>query len=166
MRRIPLSQGRYALVDDADYHQLCIHKWRVQPERSTFYARRDIRINKRNYKVRMHRIILGLVYRDGKQTDHIDGDGLNNQRTNLRICSTAENQHNQRIRTVGSSQYKGVCWHKRDQRWRAQIKLEGTSKCLGSFDSEVEAALAYNWAAKEHYREYARLNEVAEKGDC
>lgn len=165
MKKIALSQNQYALVDDADYRRVCIHKWYADRRRYTFYAVRRIRINGTWRTLSMHRFILGLIPGDGKETDHIDDNGLNNQQANLRICTTAENQHNRRNSRGASSQYKGVSWDKTNQRWRAVLKIRGKNSYLGSFKSETEAALAYNGAAREHYGGYARLNDVARGGE-
>lgn len=96
----------------------------------------------------------------GMQVDHIDGDGLNCRRSNMRLVTPAENSQNQRRRREGySSQYKGVCRHKTG--WRASIKCNGIASYLGSYRNEEDAAEAYNVAAKELFGEFACLNEVA-----
>jgi hypothetical protein len=97
----------------------------------------------------------------GMIVDHINCDGLDNRKANLRICTQGDNMHNTRKYTKPtSSQYKGVYWKKADRRWAAQIGLGGARIALGLFRSEEAAAAAYNEAATEHYGEYARLNEI------
>jgi hypothetical protein len=104
----------------------------------------------------MHKLITGWP-----KTDHIDHDGLNNQRSNLRPATTAQNNHNQRPQRNTSSRFKGVTWHKRIGKWQAAIKVADKNRHLGVFPDEEDAARAYNAAAVEAYGEYAYLNEVA-----
>lgn len=166
MRTVPLhgkkAGGRVALVDDADYDLVMAYRWNIRetlrPGRRTYgpyaeaYARRDGRAT----KVQMHGLITGWL-----MVDHKDHDGLNNQRSNLRPATTAQNNHNQRPRIGHSSQYKGVTWHKKIRKWQATIKIGGKCRYLGVFAVEQEAARAYNAAALEAYGEYAHLNDVA-----
>lgn len=170
MRRIQLTQNKQTFVDDGDCPLLSEYKWCAHRTGKkvghTFYAERGFRINGRHHIVLMHRLILGLRAGDHRETDHIDGNGLNNQRINLRICSRSENNQNRRVLKGSSSQYRGVSWDGDRKKWRASIKWRGKQSYLGLFVLEVEAALAYNRAAREHYGEYARLNDVEEKGDC
>lgn len=161
MRIIPLTQGKVALVDDADYDWLNKHKWCAHQDSHTFYAVREIRMAKNKQATeRMHRLILGLQPGDKRLTDHKDGNGLNNQRANLRICTTMQNQQSQRNLRVSTSKYKGVFWRRDTHRWRSQIRLNKKKIYLGCFDSEVDAAKAYDVAATEHYGEFALTNEM------
>jgi hypothetical protein len=106
----------------------------------------------------MHRFILGATDRKVK-VDHKDRDGLNNQRYNLRPSTNGQNNMNSSKRSDGnSSKYKGVCWHKRYGKFQAGIKLNGRSKYLGMFTDELQAALAYDAAAREHFGEFALCN--------
>jgi len=157
MKTIPLTQGKVAIVDDRDYDWLNQFKWRAYKDYKMFYAMRSCSKGPPTIEA-MHRKVLGLIYRDGKQVDHIDGDGLNNQRNNLRICNHAQNQQNQRIQVGGTSRYKGVSWGKRNKRWIVEIRKNGATSYVGSFKDEVKAAKAYDKRAKELYREFARLN--------
>ena len=160
MKKIKLTQDKFALVDDADYGWLNQFAWYVIKSRNTFYACRDIHKDK---ILRMHRLIMGLDFGDKRQSDHINGNGLDNRRSNLRICTNQQNQFNQEPR-IGSSKYKGVHWHKRDNKWQAQIRIDSNPKHLGLYDNEEDAALAYNLAAQEHYGEYARINIIPSLG--
>lgn len=92
------------------------------------------------------------------QIDHIDGDGLNNTKQNLRICTQSENVMNQSIRSDNSSGYKGVWWDKQTNKWRAGIIISGKTVYLGRFDFLVNAARAYDFAAKELFGEFSKLN--------
>src|SRR5258706_1121991 len=124
MQTIQLTQGFVDLVDDADYERVSAQKWyaNVQP-RGVYAARTD---NRRT--VYLHRFICGVS--DPKvKVDHRNRNGLDNQRENLRDCSNGQNTMNQKKRRDGvSSKYKGVCWHKRDRKFQADIKLNGRSK--------------------------------------
>jgi len=161
MKTIELTQGYEALVDDADFEWVSAHKWcaNVDRRRGKVYAYRKTHgaHNKRK-SLYLHREILGVT--DPKvRVDHDDGNGLNNQRYNIRICSTRQNSMNQKKRRDGfSSRYKGVCWHKRDKKFYAAIKINGRSKFLGRFDSERDAAKAYDAAAREHFGDFAVCN--------
>lgn len=159
MKKISLTQNQYAIVDDVDYQWLNAYRWFAHRNRYTFYAERNIQIDGKGQKLLMHRLILGLGIGDCKQTDHIDGNGLNNQRANLRVCSKAENQHNQRPQRNVSSYYKGVTWHRNTNKWQVRIVFNGKHKYLGLFNSEMRAAEVYNRAAKNLFGEYARLNK-------
>lgn len=107
----------------------------------------------------MHRQILGLQKGDGIKSDHRNGNGLNNQRYNLRKCTTQQNGFNRTCQSH-SSQYKGASWDTKTKKWRAQIQLNENTFRLGSYETEIEAAKAYNRKAKELFGEFARLNNV------
>ena len=156
MRQIPLSQGLMTLVDDADYERLAQYRWYACKDHRKHYAKRSAG----NQKLLMHRVILGLRPGDGIQSDHRDGNGLNNQRENLRTCTNAENGRN-RVASAGlTSAYLGVSLDR--NKWRAQSKLPrskgGLKVSLGWFDSEEDAARAYDRFAIEHFGEFANPN--------
>lgn len=161
MKKIPLTQGRVTLVDDVDYEELNKQKWYAYQDRNTWYVRSNsLPVNDKKFSVLMHRVILGLQHGDKRQCDHIDGDGLNNQRSNLRVCTNSQNQHNRRQIVTGRSRFKGVAWHKQSKRWIAQIKCYPAHIYIGSFDTEEAAAKAYNEKARELHGEYAYLNDL------
>lgn len=155
MKTIPLTQGYEMLVDDEDYLFLQSFKWYAVPSGNSVYAQADS-------IGRAHRVVAqraGILI-DGQQIDHIDRNGLNNRRENLRAATAKQNRRNSRKyqRSRGtSSSYKGVSWHAARNKWQAHIKYN-KSKFLGRFDSEIEAAKAYDKAARELFGEYARLN--------
>jgi len=93
-----------------------------------------------------------------REVDHVDGNPMNNYLSNLRWATRGENQRNCKSRSGSSSKYLGITWHKRDNKWQAQIKIEGKRKHLGYFTDEVEAAKVYDAAAREHNGEFARPN--------
>jgi len=147
-------------VDDEDYLELSKFKWYAAKDKSSFYAARGARIdvNKRR-TVKMHRQILDI--KDSKViVDHIDGNGLNNQRRNIRACSAAQNAMNRGVQKNNVSGIKGVYWHKRAKKWYAFIMLDQKKIYIGSFGSKEAAANAYNERAKELHGEFSRLNKV------
>jgi hypothetical protein len=155
MKTIQLTRGKVALVDDCDYERLSMLEWCALKHPSTFYAVKSGRTATGRKMTYMHREILKPPH--NMQCDHIDGNGLDNRRCNLRICTQAENLRNGRAR-AGSSRFKGVSWHKSGQKWLAQIKDDGKTIYLGLFPDETEAARAYDAAARELFGEFARPN--------
>lgn len=165
MRLIKLTQGRFAKVDDEDYDYLNQWKWCASKRGHACYAVRAERVERGKYKaVGMHRKIMGIGIKEG--IDHIDGDGLNNQRSNLRFCTRSENNRNTRSREGSLSRFKGVSWHKGNKMWAAYIRSNKILKCLGYFHVESDAAIAYNNAAQKIHGEFARLNEVYEQAQA
>ena len=166
-REIELTQGKVALVDDADFEWLNQWKWYAFPgSRDIFYAARNVSRNesldRKHHTVRLHRQILGIT--DPRIfVDHVNHDGLDNRRENLRLATNVQNQANQRKRLAAStSKYKGVYWRSDSRKWRVQISAGEGRKYLGCFVSEDDAARAYNRAAIELSGEHAELNIIPE----
>lgn len=163
MRQIELTKGKFALVDDDDFERINAHKWYAQKNinRGVWYARRRIwhPDTKRQSLVSMHRYILNLND-PAIIVDHIDMDGLNNTKANLRVATNSQNQANRTGKKTGvTSAYKGVHWCKTKQKWVATISLgDGKSKTLGHFTDEIEAARCYDRAAINIQTEFARPN--------
>lgn len=160
MREIALGGPRakrhgIALVDDADFALVNQYQWCVSVAHSgnVTYAIRALKRDGAKTTQLMHRLIAGpgLV-------DHIDRNGLNNQRANLRPATYAQNAGNRTGVSGTSSKFKGVCWIKQSQKWRASICVSGRTLYLGEYATEQEAALAYDSAAPVHFGEFARLN--------
>jgi hypothetical protein len=156
MKQITLSQGKIAIVDDEDFERVNQFKWFAKKDENTWYARRTVRIDGKRKNIHLHTFIMNTAL--GFVVDHKNHNGLDNRKENLRLCSKSQNQHNQKLRQGGTSQYKGVCWHKNKRCYFARIVIAGKQKHLGSFTDEVEAAKAYDEAAKEHFGEFAHLN--------
>lgn len=161
MKKIDISTkshlNTFALVDDEDYEELSKYKWSFRPAKYTAYAVRSVKRNGKHTMFRMHREILGLKAGDGKITDHIDCNGLNNQKSNLRTCTNAQNSMNHRG-ISGTSQYKGVCWDTRKNKWMSVIMKDDKLRFIGYFEDEIEAAKSYDTKAKELFEEFAWLN--------
>lgn len=149
MKEIPLTQGRIALVDDEDFEMLSQYKWHCQICRRSEYAARGIK----GGKIYMHRVLFPQY----KSIDHIDGNGLNNQKANLREVNHNQNMHNRRS-FVGSSAFKGVYWNKSEKKWKVSIHFDGKRRGLGSYSDEIEAAKAYDAAAELFFGPYAKKN--------
>jgi len=157
-RRIPLTQGKYAIVDPEDYERLAGYKWFAARFERGFYALRTGKDSKgRQRNVRMHRVILGEP--KGKIIDHINHNGLDNRKSNLRICTMQQNAWNMRKQRGNcTSQYKGVTWRKDTGKWQARIICNAKKISIGYFDDEKAAAMAYDAKAKELFGEYAAPN--------
>lgn len=157
---IAITQGKVVIIDDEDYALVKPWKWqaRYNDKSKTWYAVREVRLKgKRVGLERMHREIMNA--KPSEIVDHRDHNGLNNQKDNLRKCTTPSNSRNRRI-SPHSSKYKGVYWSKKGKIWRAQICVNWKNMSLGSYSNEVEAALVYNEAAMKFFGEYALLNEI------
>lgn len=154
-KEILLTQGKVAIVDDADFEWLNQWKWMYH---YTGYAVRSTydRLTKKKGNIRMHRTILSAP--PDKDVDHIDGDGLNNQRHNLRLATPSQNLANHKRKKHNTSGYTGVSWDKKRQKWRAYIGIDGKWKYLGRFDSKLAAAKAYDQAAVAYFGPFAKLN--------
>lgn len=145
--------GRFVQVDTID-HPMLLFDWYLQRGKGTWYVWRRDHNGKKLY---LHRAIMRA--RKGERVDHINGDGLDNRRTNLRKCTNAQNMYNMR-RGRGRSTYKGVAWFTRDSCWRAYICKNGKQIHLGYHNTEREAAIAYNVAARALFGEFTRPNVI------
>lgn len=151
----PISGG-IVTISACDKERLDAYTWHISPGRTTTYARRSVWKNGKTKPLYMHRFILSA--QPGTAVDHIDGNGLNNSRSNIRLATPSQNAANQRPTRQGSSSYKGVSWDKARNKWVAQIHVNKKHIQLGRFKSEVEAAQAYDAAALNYFGEYACFN--------
>jgi len=157
MKEIPLTQGKVALVDDADFDRVNAFKWYAKFEHGKWYATRHFRLNGKRYTLRLHRLIMGLDFGDPLQVDHRDRvNTLDNRRSNLRV-TLDQNQQNVGLNCRNTSGYKGVHWNKRVEKWQARARVNNVLQHFGYFSNPELAAHAY--AAAIGYRgEFAVLN--------
>lgn len=162
MLKIALTGSVYTLIDDADLLLVSGFPWRgvrTKPGAKTLY----VHAWNNRQSLYMHRLILGCAL--GDITDHADGDGLNNQRWNLRVANANQSQDNRgKQRNGRTSQYKGVYWDKSRNRWSATIHHEKRTTALGRYAQETDAARAYDDAATDLFGSFARLNFPTENG--
>lgn len=152
MREIELSQGLVALVDDEDYLWLSQWKWTASRSTNTWYVLRKTPRPERKV-IYIHRQIMEAP--DGLEVDHRNENGLDNQRSNLRLATHSQNKQNRGPQKNNTSGHKGVTWDKQNQRWRAQIKIGSKVRYLGLFDSPEDAGEAYRSAALENQGDFA-----------
>ena len=156
-RRIPLTQGKYAIVDPEDFERLNKHKWYAARDTRTFYAHRKKRVGKKYVSIGMHREILNPP--GHLMVDHINHNGLDNRKANLRLATCAQNSYNRRqVRKNKSSKYIGVSWKQWTKKWAVIICYKRKNKIVGYFKDEIQAAKAYDKAAKKYHGEFASLN--------
>ncbi len=161
MREIKLTQGKVALVDDEDFEAVSQFKWYATvKDGRIYYACRKTTINGQRIIIHMHRLLMGLDKGCAKVIDHIDGNGLNNQKCNLRICTIQQNCQNRKSQKNNTSGYKGVSFDKQYLKWKARICAKDKRTVIGYYVNKEQAALAYNEAAKKHYGEFASLNQI------
>ena len=143
VKEILLTQGKSALVDDADYTELSKYKWCAIKKKNAFYAmRKSPVVDGKDHSIHMHAVIAGTP--KGFETDHINGDGLDNRRENLRIVTTRQNQQNRHH--TKSSRFPGVTWDRQTSKWKSAIRINGKSHNLGRFEDENTAGIIYAMA--------------------
>jgi hypothetical protein len=152
---VTLTKGYEAIIDSEDVHLVDKFNWSLLTCRKNFYAhRREVKDGKSVY-IAMHRVILNAP--NGYEVDHIDGNGLNNLKSNLRLATSSQNKHNQRVSKANKSGIKGVVFCVHHNRWLARIGINGKNKHLGYFDSKELAAKAREKASYELHGEFARI---------
>lgn len=153
--RIPLTRGKYALIDKSSVDRISKHRWAAHKIGNTWYAARKDR-NANGKMVFMHREVMECP--NGMVVDHVNRDGLDNRLSNLRVCSHSQNIQNKKIQKNNSSGWIGVNWSRVSQKWQAGVALNGKNTHVGLFLCPIEAAIARDVAAIEVYGEYASLN--------
>ena len=156
MKLIALTKGYFAKVDDEDFEMVSGFKWQAKIGKTNVYAVRTVRAHDGFETTQsMHRLVMGVT--DSKaHVDHINHNGIDNQKNNLRIATNAQNCRNRRTPKNNSSGYKGVSFNKKDGKFFARY----ADAYLGCFDCPMEAARHYNQAAKEHGEGFELLNQV------
>lgn len=162
MKLLSLTNGGFAKVDDEDFGRVSKIEW-YRDSRGYIAA---VRGDGKGRSLLLHRLIMDPLY--GMEVDHRNHDTLDYQRENLRLCTKSQNQMNRVVSITyagkpKSSKYKGVTWHKKNRRWIAQIGVDDRRIYLGTFGTELEAALAYNKAALFYFGEFAYLNKIEEE---
>jgi len=162
MREIPLTQGKFAKVDDADYESLNQYKWCVTKDGNTHYAVRGIWMpnSKQTIPIRMHRVILKAP--KNIEVDHRNGNGLDNRRSNLRLCTSGQNTMHQKLNGNNTTGFKGVTLDRRAIRklYWARIQVNNKRISLGCYSTPEAAARVYDAAALKYHRDFALTNEM------
>ncbi len=151
---IPLTRGEEAIIDAEDVPLVEGVNWAVYGRKGKFYACRQTFRDKKKVGIIMHRLIAKAP--DHALVDHIDGNSLNNRKSNLRLATPAENTRNRKFNGGNSSGFKGVTWHKKYCKWQASIKADGINHFLGMFDDPSVAHKAYCAASAKYHGEFGR----------
>lgn len=149
---IQLTQGKVAIVDDEDFENLNKFRWYFCKR----YAVRDVRVDGKKETIYMHRLVTNAP--DHLEVDHINSDGIDNRKENLRLCTHAENSRNRGIAKNNTSKYKGVWFSKRYNRFFAETRLNGKKVYVGSFKTAEEASEAYKTKVLEIHGDFANIN--------
>ena len=159
-KRIPLTQGKEAIVSDRDYAYLRQWNWCYgkNSKNSEGYAKRAAP-RPRKATIKMHKIVAARMNLTG-EIDHRNGDKLDNRRCNLRGATGSQNRANRGAQRNNTSGFKGVCWSNWAEKWVVNIQVKGKQKHVGYFEDKHSAARAYNRAALKHYGQFAHLNHV------
>ena len=145
------------LIDDDDYEKIKDYKWNVLKKSNGIYIICTARTaDRKRHTLRMQRVIMNC--NSGMDVDHVNGNTLDNRKSNLRICTHTENMRNMSKRKNVTSVYKGVYFNKSRNKWTASIRINGTLKHLGHYKTEDQAAISYNISAVKYFGEFARPN--------
>lgn len=152
MKKIPLTQGKFAIVDDRDFQWLNKYKWWALKQSKRYYAVGWIN----GKRITMHRVIIQIKHNEF--IDHKNHDGLDNRRCNLRLCSNAQNIANQQKRVNTRSKFRGITYDKSRNKWRSEIRVNQKLITIGRFEEEKDAAIARDIAALKYQGEFSVLN--------
>lgn len=166
MKEIKLTKGFVAIVDDEDYDELSKYKWHVSIQRyGRIYACRNSKSTSgKRSRVQMHREVINAT--GTAEVDHINGNGLDNRKTNLRLATRSQNMRNGKLRATNRSGFIGASWHLSAKKWFAQLSINNRRIYLGLFDSAEDAAITYNVAARALHGEFAKLNNLPSEFEC
>jgi hypothetical protein len=156
-KEINLTHGKVAIVDEDDYEKLNKYKWSA----NELYALRFSRKEGGGKTIFMHKVILGSLA--GMEVDHINRDGFDNRKCNLRICTHSQNEANKGLRRDNTSGERGIYWNKRYGKWHARIRLNNIRIHIGYYDDIKNASDAYQSKAKELFGEFAEINQIGGK---
>jgi len=162
-KTILLTQGKSTIVDSKDFNYLNQFKWYFMGNgRSNYAVRSHCSKNGKHSTIFMHRVILERqgIKLEGMETDHINRNGLDNRRENLRMVTVSQNQQNSTKKINNKSGYKGIVFRSDVKKWRAQIGIDGKPQSLGYFKDKIQAAIVYNETAKKLFGEYANINNI------
>lgn len=154
MKEIKLTNGGSTFVDDEDYERLLPYKWHRHDERGLQYVRVSFSKNKKQTVILMHRLIMNAPV--GVDVDHKDGNGLNNQKGNLRLCTDQQNSMNMKLFCTSTSGHKGVSWNKQFKKWESYIWFHRKKIRLGEYKEKADAIAAREKAEKELYGNWSR----------
>jgi hypothetical protein len=158
-RKIPLTQGKFAMVDPEDYERLAKYRWHLSKSPTGSYAARwqRIRPGGPRKKIWMHREVIDIP--EHMLCDHVNGNGLDNRAANLRPATVSQNLCNRpKTKAKTRSKYKGLEWEKIQRKWKVRIQCNGRKIYIGSFSNEIDAARAYDEKAKALFGQFASLN--------
>lgn len=156
---VPLTKGLFALVDAVDYESVSKYTWTALTTSRSNYAVRGYRIGGKSQMDLLHRVIMNAP--SGMQVDHIDSNGLNCRRGNMRVCTVKQNHQNTRKPlSAKTSRFKGVYWLTQRAKWVARLHWDGKGHTLGYFNDETKAAARYNEEAVRRFGEFSLLNAL------
>lgn len=162
---IRLSKGKEAKIDPEDVDRVASHRWKAVMCMTRWYAKRNLYLNGKSRNISMSRLIMGEP--EGMQVDHINGDSLDNRRSNLRLCTHRENHYAARVRKPHfSSKFRGVSWSIKDKRWISSIHYNWQRIHIGQFKSEIEAAIARDFFSYMLHGEFAQINVTDDIVEC
>ena len=147
--KIPLTQGKFSIIDWEDYKRISKYKWYAAKSGKNFYGQREYK----NKPIKLHRFIMNVTD-SNKVIDHINHDTLDNRKSNLRICTQAENSRNTLKSNSNTSGFKGVVFNKSNGKYRSRITFNRKLIHLGYYNSSLEAHKVYCQKAKELYGEF------------
>lgn len=153
---IPLTKDQTASIDLENYELIREYKWCANKHNNCWYAQTSKKFNNKVQKIYMHRLIMHA--KKDQIIDHIDGNSLNNCRSNLRFCSHTENLYNTSARRNNKLGYKGIYWNKKEKKFRCYINVNKKNIHIGYFSTIEDAILSYNQAAQKYHKEFAKLN--------